>query len=117
MTPQETNEKAFNRLIRAIRLSSGEFSLILACANYPGLRERIIQEIEALPEDVPEIRLPEDAENIYADIREAVGDGAPDGIMVTGLESLRNPDAAFANMNQLREEFRGLGLSGGVLGQ
>lgn len=108
MTPQNTNEKSLNRLIRAILLSSGEFSLTLACANYPGLRDRIIKQIEALPENVPEIRLPANAENIYDVIREAIGDGVPDGLMVTGLESLRNPDAAFASMNQLREEFRGL---------
>jgi len=108
MTPQETNEKSLNRLIRAIRLSLGEFSLILACANYPILRERVIEQVQALPEDVAEIRLPADAENIYAVIREAVGDAKPDGVMVTGLELLRNPDAAFASMNQLREEFREL---------
>jgi hypothetical protein len=108
MTPQETNEKSLNRLVRAIRLSSGEFSLILACANYPGLRERIIEQVKALPEDVPEIRLPTDAENIYVVIRETVGESSPDAAMVTGLESLGNPDLAFANMNQLREEFRGL---------
>ncbi len=108
MTPQETNEKSLNRLVRAIRLSSGEFSLILAYANYPGLRERIIEQVKALPEDVPEIRLPTDAENIYVVIRETVGENSPDAAMVTGLESLGNPDLAFANMNQLREEFRGL---------
>ena len=39
MTPQETNEKSLNRLIRAIRLSSGEFSLILAFANMNQLRK------------------------------------------------------------------------------
>jgi WD40 repeat protein len=106
MTPGELNEKSLKRLIRAVRLSEGQFSLVLACCNYPGLGRRMIEHLREQPEDIREVVLPESARAIYSYLKEHLSGQSPDGIIIRGAEYLKSQDEALGAANQVREEFR-----------
>ncbi|MDM8523037.1 hypothetical protein QUF80_06645 [Desulfococcaceae bacterium HSG8] len=100
------NEKSLNRLIRTIRLSEGDFSLVLAHCNYTGLRRKMLNQLRTLsPSDIREIDLPDSIPTIYTFLRELLKDECPDAASVSGLEAVTAIDDVLAAANQVREEF------------
>ncbi|MBD2356212.1 hypothetical protein H6G41_16525 [Tolypothrix sp. FACHB-123] len=101
------NEESLQTLVRAIRLSQGEFSLILLRCNYAALRQHIVQRLHQLsPVEIREITLPASVKTLYTAIKSQLGDEQPKALMVFGLESVKDIDTVLTAANQVREEFR-----------
>ncbi|MBM0744288.1 WD40 repeat domain-containing protein [Phormidium sp. CLA17] len=101
------NDRALNKLIRAITLSQGNFSLILARCNYGSLRDQVVQRLKAqCPIAFHELHLSASTKTLYTTIRAALGDDHPQALMIFGLEQVRAIDQILISTNQVREEFR-----------
>ncbi|BAZ28565.1 WD-40 repeat protein [Cylindrospermum sp. NIES-4074] len=101
------NKQSLQTLIRAIRLSQGEFSLILLRCNYGNLQEHLVQQLRELtPIEICEIHLPASVKTLYTSILIELGDEQPKALMVFGLESVKELDMVLTSANQVREEFR-----------
>jgi WD40 repeat protein/tetratricopeptide (TPR) repeat protein len=99
------NESSLKALVRAIRLSQGQFRLILARCNYGALRDRIVQRLRELsPVEIRELVLPESVKTLYTTIKAALGDEVPQALMVFGLESVGDIKAVLKSSNYIREE-------------
>lgn len=102
-----SNERAINTLARAIRLSLGQFSLILARCNYIGLRDQMVQQLHQVSSvEIYELRLPISVKTLYTTIRAELGEQQPQALMILGLESVMSIDQVLTSTNQIREEFR-----------
>jgi hypothetical protein len=100
------NESSLKALVRAIRLSQGQFRLILARCNYGALRDRIVQRLRELsPVEIRELVLPESTKSLYTTIKAQLGDEVPQALMVFGLESVSDIKAVLTSSNTIREEF------------
>jgi tetratricopeptide (TPR) repeat protein len=101
------NENSLKALIRAIRLSQGQFSLILARCNYAGLRDRMAQRLKELSSvPIQEISLNQLTKTLYTAIQEKLGSEQPQALMVFGLDSVVDIESLLTSANQVREEFR-----------
>ena len=101
------NEESLQTLVRAIQLSTGQFSLILARCNYRSLRERMMQQLRELsPVPIQTMTLPEGAVQLFTAIKAEVGNNLPSALMVFGLEAVNDLDTVLTSANQVREEFR-----------
>ena len=103
------NEESLQTLVRAIQLSTGQFSLILARCNYRSLRERMMQQLRELsPVPIQTMTLPEGAVQLFTAIKAEVGNNLPSALMVFGLEAINDLDTVLTSANQVREEFRNI---------
>ncbi|MDF5725734.1 MAG: AAA family ATPase, partial [Rhizonema sp. PD37] len=101
------NEKSLQTLVRAIRLSQGEFSLILVRCNYAELRDRIIQRLrEKSPVQIKEITLTASAKTLYSTILAELENENPSALVVFGLESVTEINKVLTSSKYVREEFR-----------
>jgi WD40 repeat protein len=101
------NDRALNKLIRAITLSQGNFSLILARCNYGSLRDRVVQQLKAqCPIPLRELHLPASTKTLYTTIQAELGHEHPQALMIFGLEQVGAIDSVLISTNQVREEFR-----------
>ncbi len=101
------NDRALNKLIRAITLSQGNFSLILARCNYGSLRDRVVQQLRAqCPIAIRELHLSPSIKTLYTTIQAELGDEQPQALMIFGLEQVAALDHLLISTNQVREEFR-----------
>jgi CHASE2 domain-containing sensor protein/tetratricopeptide (TPR) repeat protein len=101
------NQHSLQTLVRTIRLSQGEFSLILLRCNYVALRQGMVQSLRQLsPVHIHEITLPASVKTLYTNIREQLLDEQPPALMIFGLESAKDIDTVLTSANQVREEFR-----------
>jgi hypothetical protein len=99
------NQKSLNALVRAIRLSQGQFRLILVRCNYGELRQRMVQCLrEVSPVPIRELVLPESVESLYRFIKRELADENPQAVIVLGLESVTNLTGVFKSSNYIREE-------------
>ncbi|MCW5314231.1 hypothetical protein GTQ43_10580 [Nostoc sp. KVJ3] len=98
---------ATKRLSRAMMVSGGEFSLILACCNSV---ERQQQALNLLTEfssaDIDEILLSPATDTLYTAITNAIGATQPEALMVRGLESVLEINQLIISTNIMRDEFR-----------
>ncbi|HEY9641174.1 MAG TPA: hypothetical protein V6C57_11870, partial [Coleofasciculaceae cyanobacterium] len=102
-----SNERSINTLARAIRLSLGQFSLILARCNYISLRDEMVQQLQQIsPVEIRELHLPTSVKTLYTTIRAELGEHHPQALMILGLESVMAIDQVLTSTNQIREEFR-----------
>jgi WD40 repeat protein len=100
------NESSLKALVRAIRLSQGQFRLILARCNYRALRDRMVQHLlELSPVKIREIVLPQSVKTLYTAIKAELGDEFPQALMVFGLESVKDLKTVLISSNYVREEF------------
>ncbi|MEH2278513.1 MAG: hypothetical protein V7K40_27965 [Nostoc sp.] len=98
---------ATNRLARAIMVSSGEFSLILACCNSVERQQQVLNVlIEFSSADIQEILLSPAADTLYAAITTTIGTTQPEALMVRGLESVVEINQLIISTNIMRDEFR-----------
>ncbi|MGK7877027.1 MAG: hypothetical protein AB4426_28170, partial [Xenococcaceae cyanobacterium] len=107
------NNESLQRLVRAITLPQ-EFSLILACCNYEGLQEQIIENLEELLRqggnsskiNILNRKIPELAQNLYETIQELVRDRQqPSALVVLGLEKVKDIDNLLRSANWDRNKF------------
>ncbi len=115
MTVLKKNQRALHTLVRAIKLSQGEFSLILVRCNYTSLQERIVGDLrQLLPWEESaraswlEIKLDSKVKTLYSTIVNAVNqrETLPSGLMIFGLDAVEAIDQLFQSSNQVRDEFR-----------
>lgn len=124
------NQKALERLARAIALSQGQFSLVFVRCNYQQLQAEMLQQLQAqiLPEllgstpspdyhqgKVCTLTLPPRATTLYSTIqghlcqhREKVEQGGspPLALIVLGLDRVKAVDDLIGSTNLIRDEFR-----------
>ncbi len=103
------NDRALNRLRRAIALSQGQFSLCLVGCNYGVLREEMLQRLEeTLGESYPihQVTLSSNAISLYSTIHAQLGDKKPAALLILGLESVEQLDDLLRTINHIRDEFR-----------
>ncbi|MDJ0796280.1 MAG: tetratricopeptide repeat protein [Calothrix sp. MO_167.B12] len=107
------NENSWQELCWAIEQSSstanstGEFSLILAHCNSANLRRRLTEKLQSsCPVEIREILLDQYVTKLYRYIRAELGNEHPQGLVISGLESLQEIDSVLKRANQVREEFR-----------
>lgn len=97
---------ATKRLARAMMVSTGEFSLILACCNAEKKQQQILNLLtEFSSANIQEIQLCPTAETLYSTIINTIDD-QPDALMVRGLESVVAINQLIISTNLMRDEFR-----------
>ncbi|NET55789.1 MAG: hypothetical protein F6K47_06365 [Symploca sp. SIO2E6] len=102
-----SNQESMERLVRAITLSEGQFSLILVCCNrLPLRRKKLKQLVEGSPVPVQEITLHPSVNTLFTTIETAVKGSPPPALMVSGLESVVAIDEVLSSTNLVRDEFR-----------
>ncbi|MFP4120932.1 MAG: eIF2A-related protein [Coleofasciculus sp.] len=125
------NEQSLKTLIRAIQLSQGEFSLILARCNYFTWQKQITQQLqEQCSIHIKTIILQPSVTRLYSTIIEHISSSnsavqspevfkksgispgtekqSPNALVVFGLDSITHLDQLLTATNQIREEFRKL---------
>lgn len=106
------NERSLSRLTRAIALSGGQFSLVVACCNYQVLQERILLQLqeECLPGyNLRRVILPTNTISLYRAIHSELAVescNSTQALMVLGLESVSGLDDLLRSINNIRDEFR-----------
>ncbi|WP_414564258.1 MULTISPECIES: hypothetical protein [unclassified Anabaena] len=107
------NQHSLQRLVRSIKLSKGQFAVILVRCNYEQLREQILEDIHSLTQDInlKEICLQVSntalhttiASELFLDHLAVVTDSLPSAVMVFGLESIIAIDDLLIGINQARD--------------
>ena len=104
---RESNESSLQMLVRAIELSEGEFSLIVARCNYTSLRDRMVKRLRELsPVNIRVITLNDSVTTLYTTIAKELGSEKPAAVMVFGLELVTDLDLILISTNLVREEFK-----------
>ncbi|WP_413161290.1 eIF2A-related protein [Capilliphycus salinus ALCB114379] len=100
------NQNSIHQLIRAMRLSQGEFSLILACCSYKIVADRIIEEVRnRCSLRWREIVLDAKTPTLLTTLIEQIQGEKPDAVMVFGLESVVDLDQFLLAAKRNIEEF------------
>ncbi|MDZ8025528.1 MAG: hypothetical protein RMY36_008120 [Nostoc sp. SerVER01] len=98
---------ATKRLARAMMVSAGEFSLILACCNCVERQQQVLNLLtEFSSADIPEILLTPAADTLYTPIANTIGATQPEALIVRGLESVVAINQLIISTNIMRDEFR-----------
>ncbi|MBD1826573.1 hypothetical protein NDI47_25795 [Microcoleus vaginatus GB1-A2] len=106
-TAAQQNKSSLQTLSRALRMSQGQFSLILARCNYSAMREEIVRQLrEESGIEIREIVLPPSVKTLYTTIETKISCSHPPALMVFGLESVSAIDRLLTSTNYVREEFR-----------
>jgi WD40 repeat protein/tetratricopeptide (TPR) repeat protein len=103
----QQNKISRQTLSRTLRMSQGQFSLILVRCNYGILRDETIRQLrEKSPIEIREIFLPTSVKTLYTTIETELSGTQPQALMVFGLESVNAIDRVLTSTNYVREEFR-----------
>lgn len=132
-TKMSDNDQSMKRMIRAMQLSQGQFSLILAYCNYEYLRQEVMQEIIAQSSlNLQLFMLPKSATTLYTSISRHITENRTlstlinrennniqphlenktkfnfdnFAIIIFGLYNLESLDELLTSTNQVRDEFR-----------
>ncbi len=106
-TAAQQNNSSLQTLSRTLRMSQGQFSLILLRCNYSAMREETVRQLrEDSGIEIREIFLPTSVKTLYTTIETEVADHQPPALMVFGLESVSAIDRLLTSTNYVREEFR-----------
>ncbi|BAY07102.1 hypothetical protein [Calothrix sp. NIES-2098] len=98
---------ATKRLARAMMVSAGAFSLILASCNSANRQQQVLNLLtEFSSVHIQEIVLPPGTETLYTTISTTVGVDQPDVLMIRGLESVIDINELIISTNLMRDEFR-----------
>ncbi|MBW4642068.1 MAG: hypothetical protein KME23_03475 [Goleter apudmare HA4340-LM2] len=98
---------ATKRLARALMVSAGEFSLILASCNSVSRQQQILGLLtEFSSVDIQEIQLTPETETLYTTIAIAISAAQPGALMVRGLEKVVEINQLIISTNLMRDEFR-----------
>ncbi|MEG3895867.1 MULTISPECIES: WD40 domain-containing protein [unclassified Microcoleus] len=106
-TAAQQNKSSLQTLSRTLRMSQGQFSLILVRCNYSAMREETVRQLrEDSGIEIREIVLPTSVKTLYTTIETELTDSQPPALMVFGLESVSAIDRVLTSTNYVREEFR-----------
>ena len=95
------------RLARAIMVSQGQFSLLLACCNSTTKQQQILSLLkEFTTADIEQIVLPHSAKTLYTTIKNLLGSTQPQALFVNGLESVETLNQVIISTNLMRDEFK-----------
>ncbi|MFK0732745.1 MAG: hypothetical protein ACFKPT_14260 [Gloeotrichia echinulata GP01] len=107
------NQQALQRLIRAIKLSKGQFALILVRCNYGQLRGKMLENLRLLTKDINlrELVLQPSSTalhttivtELFLDHPAVMTDALPSAVMVFGLESIIALEDLLTGINQARD--------------
>ncbi|MBE9004625.1 hypothetical protein IQ259_06135 [Fortiea sp. LEGE XX443] len=107
------NKNSLQRLVRSIKLSKGQFALILVRCNYRSLREQMLENIRSLTKDInlQEIYLQASTKALHTTIitklsldhPAVVTDSLPSAVMVFDLESTIVLEDLLSSINQARD--------------
>ncbi|MEH1928077.1 MAG: hypothetical protein V7K14_00025 [Nostoc sp.] len=98
---------ATKRLARAMMVSGGEFSLLLACCNSVPRQQQVLNLLtEFSSADIHEVLLSPAADKLYTAITNEIGTTQPEALMVRGLESVVAINQLIISTNIMRDEFR-----------
>lgn len=107
------NQRSLKTLVRAISLSQGQFSLILARCNYEQLRSLIMQSLREISTvKTQDIVLNTSVKTLYTTLLVktktlvSLGGQPPAALIVFGLETVVEIDDLLRSTNQVRDEFR-----------
>ncbi|MBE9007758.1 hypothetical protein IQ259_22515 [Fortiea sp. LEGE XX443] len=101
------NSVASERLARALKVASGEFSLILACCDSVPKQQQILKFLQNISSvTIQEIRLSPTDETLYTTITDTIGIAHPEAVIVHGLESVIAINQLLISANLMRDEFR-----------
>jgi hypothetical protein len=111
---EEQNQDNIKSLARTLRMSQGQFSLIVVRCNYAKLRETMLTKLrELLKKDgihLGELVLTKTTETLYSTIDEwkqrEYSEQQKWAIAVLGLEDVQEIDQLLNATNSMREEFR-----------
>ena len=97
---------ATKRLARAIAISQGQFSLLLACCNSVNKQQQLLGSLmQFSPVEINEIILPPSTETLYTTINNIVGETQPPSLIIRGLESITAMNQLIISTNLMRDEF------------
>jgi hypothetical protein len=100
------NEQSLKKLVRAIALSEGQFSLILVRCNHLALQSSVVNRLrELFPRPIRQLLLPNSTTNLYITLVKELADEQPQALLVFGLEAVSDLAGAIASMNGDREDF------------
>lgn len=106
-TVASVNERGLNRLLRAVTLSQGQFSLVLVRCNSSQLRQKVLQAVQLDSEiKIEPLILSPHTQTLYTTLLEQVEKNPPSALMILGLETVENLDIVLSSTNQVRDEFR-----------
>lgn len=101
------NEEALGQLKRAINLSQGQFSLVLASCESLSLRRQVGRQLQkTLPNVVQTITVHPSITTIFTTIEAALKNRPTNALMVFGLESVVKLEDVLSATNLVREELR-----------
>ncbi|MCT7972330.1 nSTAND1 domain-containing NTPase [Laspinema olomoucense] len=107
------NDRSLQKLVRAIALSEGNFSLILVRCNYVTLQQSMLQRLESLCQEISEegrsvhsMVLPKTVNTLYSAVRDSLDQKQPLAVMIFGLDSTNGLEQLLVSANQVRDEFR-----------
>ncbi|HEY9725565.1 MAG TPA: hypothetical protein V6D50_03865 [Chroococcales cyanobacterium] len=101
------NMRSLKKLERAIAMSQGQFSLILACCNCQPLRPQVVNQLQkssSIP--VETFTLPPSVNTLFTSMLVSLEPPLPPALMVFGLESVVAIDRVLSATNLMRDEFR-----------
>ncbi|MGB3403803.1 MAG: hypothetical protein WBA77_14030 [Microcoleaceae cyanobacterium] len=104
----QSNHRSLNRLIRAVTLSQGQFSLILVRCNYTQLQQQILQQLQQQTDiSIRQLTLAPSVRTLYTTIAEDLQHTpTPAALMIRGLEEVKALNQVLTSTNQVRDEFR-----------
>ena len=98
---------ATKRLARAMMVSGGQFSLLLACCNCVQRQQQALNLLtEFSSADIHEVLLSPAADKLYTAITTEIDTTQPEALMVRGLESVVAINQLIISTNIMRDEFR-----------
>jgi hypothetical protein len=100
------NKRSLKSLERAITMSEGQFSLILAYSNCTSLRRKVVKQLKELSSvQLRELTLHPSVNTLFTTILTTVKEPTS-ALMVFGLESVVAIDELLIATNLVRDEFR-----------
>jgi hypothetical protein len=101
------NMRSLKKLERAITMSQGQFSLILACCNSLPLRLQVVNQLQQVSSvQIQTFTLRPSVNTLFTSMLAALETPLPPALMVFGLESVVALDQVLSATNLMRDEFR-----------
>ncbi|MGE5655854.1 MAG: hypothetical protein ACM37W_04495 [Actinomycetota bacterium] len=101
------NERSLSTLARAITLSEGDFSLLLAHCNSAITGQEIVKRLREISQvKLRELSLPPSAKTLYTTVVAELGKEQPSALIIFGLDSMIHLEPLLIATNTARNKFR-----------
>ena len=107
----DANATRLEELADVLDLGRGQFSLHLVHCRYDHLQLQLAQQLQQICADrynltLDQLTLHPSAQNLFTNLRDALGDRQPEALMVMGLGHVEHLQKVLGAMENVREEFR-----------